>query len=108
MFCTSCGKTLNEQDRFCASCGKPASGESSAASGGAAPNTGQSQPRLMRSMRDSKIAGVCSGFARYFGIDVTLVRILLLIAIICYGVGLGLYLIAWIVMPRDDQQAQAV
>jgi phage shock protein C len=57
---------------------------------------------LSRPRDDRKIAGVCSGIARYLGIDVTLVRIIIaVLAIWPPGVGLILYIVCWIVMPRD-------
>jgi len=48
---------------------------------------------------DKKIAGVCAGFAEYFDIDPTLVRIIWLVAVLCAGVGLLAYLICWAIMP---------
>jgi len=53
-------------------------------------------------MREKKIAGVCAGFAHYFGVDVTLMRILWLIFALFTGIGFVAYIIAWIAMPRDD------
>jgi phage shock protein C len=54
-------------------------------------------------MREGKkIAGVCAGFARYFEVDVTLVRLLWLVVAFCAGVGFIAYLVAWIVMPKDE------
>jgi phage shock protein C len=54
-------------------------------------------------MSEAKIAGVCAGFARYFALDVTLVRILWAVITVfplpCFG--LVSYIVAWIVMPRD-------
>jgi phage shock protein C len=52
---------------------------------------------------DKRIAGVCAGLARYFEVDVTLVRLLVVAATLCSG-GLGLlaYIAAWIIMPRED------
>lgn len=57
--------------------------------------------RLYRSRTDRKIAGVCGGIAEYLDIDPTVVRLILLIAMICGGVGLAAYIIAWIVMPEN-------
>jgi len=68
MFCTKCGSELREQDRFCSVCG------AGTARGAAPPR--QQEARLSRPMSEAKIAGVCAGFARYFGLDVTLMRIL--------------------------------
>ncbi len=93
MFCTKCGIELREQDKFCSECGT--------SSGRGAPAIHPVQ-RLSRPV-DGKIGGVCAGFARYFDVDVTLVRILWLALTIwpvpCFG-GIA-YIIAWIVMPKD-------
>jgi phage shock protein C len=102
MYCTGCGKAMNEGDKYCPQCGRanvPGPGEC----GSPLPP----RPRLMRSMRDKKIAGVCSGVARHFGWDVTLVRVFFLAAIVIKGLGLLAYVIAWIAMPRDDEQVVA-
>jgi phage shock protein C len=60
--------------------------------------------RLTLSRRDKKFAGVCAGLAHYFGVDVTLMRIIwLVIAFVPPGLGVGAYFLAWLVMPHDDQ-----
>jgi phage shock protein PspC (stress-responsive transcriptional regulator) len=53
---------------------------------------------------EKRIGGVCSGLARYFEVDVTLVRLLVVAGSLCSG-GLGLlaYIAAWIIMPRDTE-----
>ncbi len=58
------------------------------------------QKKLYRSQTDKKIAGVCGGFAEYFGMDSTLVRLILVLFCLVGGCGLLLYIIAWIVMPE--------
>ena len=55
--------------------------------------------KLYRSATDKKIAGVCGGLAEYFGIDSTLVRLLLVFFCIMGGAGVLAYIIAWLVMP---------
>jgi phage shock protein C len=62
-------------------------------------------PKLMRDMRSRKVAGVCAGLARYLGMDVALVRIVVLTLAICGGFGLVGYVIAWVAMPKDDAVA---
>jgi phage shock protein C len=54
-------------------------------------------------MHEAKIAGVCAGFARYLGMDVTLVRVLWVVLTLCPlpSFGLVAYMVAWIVMPKD-------
>jgi phage shock protein PspC (stress-responsive transcriptional regulator) len=56
----------------------------------------------MRAMADKKIAGVCSGLAKQYGWDVTLVRLAFLLGIVFHGIGLLVYVLAWITRPRDD------
>lgn len=52
--------------------------------------------RFYRDPDDKKIAGVCSGIAAYFSIDVTLVRIIFLLSLLVYGFTFWLYIIIWI------------
>ena len=51
---------------------------------------------------DSMISGVCLGISDYFGIDVTILRFIWVIAILFYGVGLLPYIILAIIMPNKD------
>jgi phage shock protein C len=54
-------------------------------------------------MYDKKVAGVCSGLAKYLDADVALVRIITMCALIFTGfvpVGVA-YIVAWIAMPKD-------
>lgn len=47
------------------------------------------------------VAGVCSGIADYFGWDVTLVRILYVLATFFTAFSGGIvYLILWVIMPE--------
>lgn len=55
--------------------------------------------RLNRSRKNSIIGGVCGGLGDYFGLDPVLIRIVWLILIVFGGMGLLLYLIAWIIIP---------
>jgi phage shock protein C len=57
--------------------------------------------RLTRRGNDRMIAGVCSGVADYLGIDVTLVRLLTVVAaIFSVGAVAVAYIAAWILMPE--------
>ncbi|MBO4232277.1 MAG: PspC domain-containing protein [Bacteroidales bacterium] len=58
--------------------------------------------KLTRSSTDCKIAGVCGGIAAYFGCDSTPIRIAFLAALLLGCCGGLLYLICWIVMPKDN------
>ena|SRR5581483_6126237 len=104
MFCTRCGTQLEETVRFCNNCGAPTVNAPAGSPGGGASR------RLVRSVADQKVAGVCAGFAHYFGVDVTLMRILWIVLVIWPVplVGLIAYFIAWIVMPIDTSPAQVV
>ncbi|MBO4475109.1 MAG: PspC domain-containing protein [Bacteroidales bacterium] len=62
--------------------------------------------KLYRDTEDVRIAGVCSGLALYFGIDTSLVRILMLVALIAGSVGFWLYVILWIAVPKAVTPAQ--
>jgi len=55
--------------------------------------------RLYRSPTDKKIAGVCGGIAEYLDIDPAVVRIAAVILFLLHGVGLIVYLIAWVAIP---------
>lgn len=57
--------------------------------------------RLKRNINNKIVGGVCSGLAEYFNIDITLMRALAASSMIFAGVGLGLYLILWIVLPIE-------
>ncbi len=57
--------------------------------------------KLVRKTDDRMIAGVASGLAEYLGIDVTLVRVVLVVTAVFGGFGLVLYLVMWILVPED-------
>jgi phage shock protein C len=47
------------------------------------------------------IAGICSGFAAYYGWDISLVRVVTAgIALLTSGFGVLAYLAAWIIIPE--------
>lgn len=95
MYCTDCGQQLRNGSNFCAHCGKSTVPESPVAPGVAEP--------LVRIREGKKIAGVCTGFARYLAVDVTLVRIVWLVIALTAGVGFIAYIVAWIAMPVVDE-----
>ena len=57
--------------------------------------------RLYRSGKDKIIAGVCGGIAEYLNIDPVLIRLIWIALILAGGSGILLYIIAWIVIPRN-------
>lgn len=67
------------------------------------------EKKLYRSKVDRIIAGVCGGFAEYFNIDPTIVRVLWLVILVLSGFWLGLmiYLVCLIVMKDNPGQSLA-
>jgi len=63
------------------------------------------QPRLMRSRTEVIIAGVCGGLAEYFAIDPVIVRLIFVLVTLTSGIGLLVYPILWMVMPRSGATA---
>ncbi len=59
---------------------------------------------LRRSRSDRMIAGVVSGLAHYFDLDVTLARVLYVIGSIFSAAfpGILVYIILWILIPKED------
>jgi phage shock protein C len=93
MFCTQCGAELREQDCYCSQCGRQLKPDARPVA----------HERLMRDMQHKKIAGVCAGLARYFHVDVVLVRLIFLVLAFSTGIGFIAYIIGWIVMPKDTK-----
>ena len=58
--------------------------------------------RLHKVSRGKMIDGVCAGFAEYLNLDPTIVRLIWVLLSMCYGGGVLLYIIAMIIMPRED------
>lgn len=56
--------------------------------------------KLFRDPEDKKLAGVASGIAKYFGVDVAVIRLLFLISIFLGGFGIIAYIVLWIAMPE--------
>jgi phage shock protein PspC (stress-responsive transcriptional regulator) len=95
MTCVNCQKDIAAGSRFCYNCGAK---QPETPPPGLSPATGGKR-KLMRSSTDKKIAGVCAGIADYFDLDPTIVRVVWLLAVLCAGTGLLLYVILWIVLP---------
>jgi phage shock protein PspC (stress-responsive transcriptional regulator) len=57
--------------------------------------------RLVRKTDGKMIAGVAAGIADYFNVDVTLIRVIIVITAIMGGFGLILYIVMWILVPED-------
>jgi phage shock protein C len=62
----------------------------------------QQPKRLVRRSDDRMVAGVCSGVADYFGVDVTLVRLVTVLgAIFGFGSLILAYVVAWALLPEE-------
>ena len=48
------------------------------------------------------ISGVCAGFAKYFDVDPTIIRLIWAVLVLCAGTGLLAYIICAIVMPNEE------
>ena len=88
MYCNYCGKAIQDDANVCAYCGI---------------RVGASLARrqLLRPRLGRRIGGVCLGFAEYFDIDVTVVRLVWLVTAIMTCVGFIPYFLAWIIMPEE-------
>ncbi len=57
--------------------------------------------RLYRSGKDRILGGVCGGIAEYLGVDPVIIRLLWVLAALTWGSGILLYIIFWIIIPRN-------
>lgn len=58
------------------------------------------EKKLYRSITDKKLAGVCGGLAEYLGMDSTIIRLILVLAVLFAGVGILAYIVAALVIPN--------
>lgn len=60
--------------------------------------------KLYANQNDKIIGGVCGGIAQYFNIDASIVRILFAIFTIAWGAGIIIYILMWVLLPKQDDQ----
>ncbi len=62
----------------------------------------EEKTKICRSWDKRMLAGVCGGFADYFGWDVSLIRIAFVAMTFAGGIGALLYLFFWFIFPNKD------
>ena len=63
---------------------------------------------IRRSTADKKLAGVCGGVARHWGVDPLLVRVGWALLALSGGVGIVLYAAAWLLVPADGSSTSTM
>ena len=106
MFCSQCGKQVDRNSRFCPACGGPIPAtEPFSAAPPPPPRAGGSYAypaKLTRSRENRMIAGICAGLALRYGWDLNLVRILTVLIGVFTGIGIFVYLAAWVIIPESS------
>jgi len=68
-------------------------------------NSGNGTKVLVRSRKGRMVTGVCAGVADYLGLDVTLVRVIVVVvSVITGGAGVLAYLAAWAIIPGEGEK----
>lgn len=60
--------------------------------------------KLYKSSTDRKLDGVCAGFAEYFDVDPTIIRLAWVLFSLCGGSGILAYLICALIIPRNPKE----
>lgn len=68
---------------------------------GGAPTPGPGAHRMRRSRQQRWLGGVCSGMARFVGLEAWLVRLLFVALLLAGGFGIVAYALLWIFIPSD-------
>ena len=58
--------------------------------------------KFRRKSKGKVLGGVCAGLADYFNIDVSLIRLAMVLLALADGLGILFYILAWIVVPEED------
>jgi phage shock protein PspC (stress-responsive transcriptional regulator) len=61
-------------------------------------------PRTLRRTQDGRLlAGVCSGFGAYAGIDANIIRLVLVLLTAFGGTGALVYAAGWLLLPEEGE-----
>lgn len=103
MACVGCGESVAAGARFCSVCGRAVTYATVPPPPAAHTWTGSGMEGLYRPREGRMIAGVCAGFAQRYGWDLTIVRLVMVLALL-FGAGTPFlaYVIAWVVMPNGQ------
>ena len=63
------------------------------------------EKKLYRVMQGKQLAGVCTGLAEYFKLDVTLVRVLWVLLVLFAGAGLLAYIACALIIPEKPNNS---
>lgn len=66
--------------------------------------------RLYRSRKDAILGGVAGGLANYFGVDVVVVRLLIVLMAFLFPTGTVIvaYIVAWLIIPPEPRASENV
>ena len=63
----------------------------------------ENEKKIVRPREGRKIAGVCQALANFFGLDVSIIRSVWLLAVLLAGTGFLAYLVCWLVIPEEGK-----
>jgi phage shock protein PspC (stress-responsive transcriptional regulator) len=65
------------------------------------------EKRLYRSRADRMLFGVCGGLAKYFGIDPSIMRIIVILLALSTGIGVLIYFVMAFIIPLEGSEKTA-
>jgi phage shock protein PspC (stress-responsive transcriptional regulator) len=71
-------------------------------------NTNGSVRQLRRTRNGRVVSGVCSGIGEYIGVDPNILRVALAVATFFGGLGVGIYAVAWLLVPEEGREESIV
>lgn len=109
LYCPKCGAANEEFVEYCASCGENMAtardvkdGDKGIPEQAAAP---EKSAQLLRSRDNKMLTGLAAGMAKYWGMDVDLVRLLWVIFFLASGGGVAIvYFIMALVIPLEPEK----